>query len=71
MTFNLLPVPPLDGHVALGLFLPESMTLKFLDFVRQPGFGLIGLLVAWNLFGYLFGPVFRFSVGLLYAGYDG
>ena len=71
MTFNLLPVPPLDGHVAMGLFLPDSMTLKFLDFVRQPGFGLIGLLVAWNLFGYLFGPVFRFSVGLLYAGYDG
>ena len=69
MSFNLLPVPPLDGHLAVGLFLSESATLKFLDFVRQPGFGLIGLLIAWNLFGYIFGPVFRVGVSLLYFGY--
>ena len=71
MAFNLLPVPPLDGHIAVGLFLSESMTLKFLEFVRQPGFGLIGLLIAWNLFGYMFGPVFRAGVSLLYLGYGG
>ncbi len=71
MAFNLLPVPPLDGHVAVGLFLSESATLRFIEFVRQPGYGLIGLLIAWNLFGYIFGPVFRTGVGLLYLGYGG
>lgn len=71
MVFNLIPVPPLDGHVAVGLFLTESTTLKFLEFVRQPGFGFIGLLIAWNLFGYIFGPVFRSGVALLYVGYGG
>lgn len=71
MSFNLLPVPPLDGHVAVGLFLSESATLRFIEFVRQPGYGLIGLLIAWNLFGYIFGPVFRTGVSLLYLGYGG
>lgn len=71
MTFNLLPVPPLDGHIAVGLFFSESVTLKFLEFVRQPGFGLIGLLIAWNLFGYVFSPVLQFGVALLYFGYGG
>ena len=71
MSFNLLPVPPLDGHVAVGLFLSERATLKFIDFMRQPGFGLIGLIIAWNLFGRIFQPIFIAGVRLLYFGYGG
>ena len=71
MSFNLLPVPPLDGHVAVGLFLSERATLKFIDFMRQPGFGLIGLIIAWNLFGRIFYPIFGAGVRLLYFGYGG
>jgi Zn-dependent protease len=69
MSFNLLPVPPLDGHVAVGLFLSERATRKFIDFVRQPGWGLIGLIIAWNLFGQIFQPIFIAGVRLLYIGY--
>ena len=71
MSFNLIPVPPLDGHVAVGLFLSEQATLKFIDFMRQPGFGLIGLIIAWNLFGRIFQPIFIGGVRLLYFGYGG
>ncbi len=71
MSFNLLPVPPLDGHVAVGLFLSKRATLKFIDFMRQPGFGLIGLIIAWNFFGRMFYPIFHGGVRLLYFGYGG
>lgn len=64
--FNLLPVPPLDGHSALGLILPESTFLKFLELVRTPTFSLIGLLVAYNVFPYLLWPVLQWSVVMFY-----
>lgn len=68
MTFNLLPVPPLDGSSAIGLLMPEQMALKVQDFMAQPGFAFLGLLVAWNLFGQIFSPVFLLGVNLLYPG---
>ncbi len=64
--FNLLPVPPLDGHSALGLILPESTFLKFLELVRTPTFSLIGLLVAYNVFPYLLWPVLQWTVVMFY-----
>jgi Zn-dependent protease len=70
--FNLIPVPPLDGATAIGLILPESVALAFVNFMRQPGFSLLGLVVAWRAFDYVFPPVysaalqvFYFSVNLL------
>ncbi len=48
MTFNLIPVPPLDGATGIGLVLPEQWALKLLDFWQQPGFSLLGIVVAWN-----------------------
>ena len=42
--------------------------LKTLEFLRQPMFSLLGLVLAWNLFGEFFAPVFRFSLSLLYPG---
>jgi len=67
-TFNLLPVPPLDGHSAIGLLLPESVHMRFLAFVRQPMLSLIGLLLAWQVFGSIFYPVFRAAILTLYGG---
>lgn len=64
--FNLLPVPPLDGATAIGLLMPEQMALKFIDFMRQPGFSLLGLIVAWRFFGSFFWPIFSFAVHALY-----
>ncbi len=66
--FNLLPVAPLDGHAAIGLILPEGVFARYLEFVRQPMFSLIGLLLAWQVFDYIFYPVFRVAILTLYSG---
>jgi Zn-dependent protease len=63
--FNLLPVPPLDGHSVLGLFLPEDMFLRFLEWVRTPMFSLIGLLIALQVLPYLIAPAFRVAEHLI------
>ena len=65
-TFNLIPVPPLDGHSAIGLLLPESVALKIIEFGRNPMFSMMGLLVAWRLFDGVFPVIFGFGVGALY-----
>jgi Zn-dependent protease len=68
MAFNLMPVPPLDGATAIGLLMSEEQALKTLAFLRQPMFSLLGLVLAWNLFGEFFSPVFRLSLSVLYPG---
>ena len=68
-TFNLIPVPPLDGHAGIMVFMPENLALKYLDFVRQSsGYALIGIVIAWQLFDRIFQPVFLFALHVLYAG---
>ena len=69
-SFNLLPFPPLDGFSVLGIFLPEEATRKLMDFRQTLGsMTLIGLLVAWRMFDYLYVPVFRAGAALLYGPY--
>lgn len=66
---NLLPVPPLDGSAAVPLFLTAAATKKYQLFLwGQPAFRFIGLLLAWQLFDKVFGPLFLFTVNLLYPG---
>jgi Zn-dependent protease len=67
-TFNLLPVPPLDGHTGVTLFMGETTALRFLEWSRNQGFGMLGLLVAWFVYGRLFGHIFRISLAALYPG---
>lgn len=65
--FNLLPFPPLDGFSVLGLFLPEAATHKLMDFRDSlGGMAMIGLLLAWQAFDYVFEPVFLTGLRLLY-----
>ncbi|MEM8930949.1 MAG: site-2 protease family protein [Acidobacteriota bacterium] len=66
--FNLLPLPPLDGASILPLVMPERLALRYLDFMRQPGFGLLGLVLAWRLFGELFSPLWTLALTVLYPG---
>ena len=66
MTFNLLPVPPLDGNTVLGLFLSEQRARNWFDFSRDSTFSLLGLVAAWSFFGRLFWPILRFAVDWLY-----
>jgi len=63
--FNLLPVPPLDGHAVLGLFLPEDTFLRFLEWVRTPMFSLIGFLIAMQVLPYLVGPAFQLAARII------
>jgi Zn-dependent protease len=67
-TFNLLPVPPLDGNTGITLLMSESAGRKFLDWTRNQGFGMAGLLLAWVLYDRIFDFIFRTSLSLLYPG---
>ena len=67
-TFNLLPLPPLDGASIPLLFIPEHLAGKYQEFIWQPAFNFIGLIVAWNIFGSIFRPVQRLAIELLYLG---
>jgi Zn-dependent protease len=66
-TFNLLPVPPLDGNSAVTLLMSEEQARRFMGFFQQ-GFGMMGLVLAWIVFGRLFGVVFTHALNLLYHG---
>ena len=65
---NMLPVPPLDGSGALPLVLPETWYDAYQGFVTQPLLGWVGILIAWQIFGEIFGPCFLFAIELLYPG---
>jgi Zn-dependent protease len=65
-TFNLLPVPPLDGNSAITLLMTRRGALRFLDWTQESGFGWAGLVVAWLLYGRVFGFLFRFALNTLY-----
>ena len=66
---NLLPFPPLDGSAAIMLFMRRETQSKYQEFLwSTPLLGFVGLLVAWQLFGYMFRPVFAAAVSLLYPG---
>ena len=66
LILNLIPVPPLDGYGALPLVLPARVLDAYRGFSHQPMIGWIGILVAWKIFGFLYHPIFRFAVNLLY-----
>jgi Zn-dependent protease len=67
-TFNLLPVPPLDGRTGITLLMSEKMGLRYLSWTSQQGFGMLGLLVSWVLFDKVFGIIFTLALNLLYSG---
>ena len=66
--FNLLPLPPLDGSALLPLVLPPAAAAKYRELSWNPAFSLIGLIVAWKLFGAVFPVVHLTAVNLLYPG---
>ena len=67
-TFNLLPVPPLDGHAGIMLLMPEKLALRYLDFVHEGSFAIIGLLIAWQVWGRIFRVILPLGLRLLYHG---
>ncbi|HMD44231.1 MAG TPA: site-2 protease family protein [Candidatus Acidoferrum sp.] len=65
-TFNLLPVPPLDGSTAIMLFMSESGAQKYLDWLRGNSFAIAGLLVGLVVFRQIFPYVQYFVMHLLF-----
>ena len=66
---NLFPFPPLDGSAAITLLMRPETKAKYQQFIwSTPMLGFVGLLLAWQLFGYVFRPVFLVAVSLLYPG---
>ena len=67
--FNLLPFPPLDGSGAVPILLSDDTARKYQTFMwSNRAFGLLGLVIAWQLFKYVFDPVFLAAVNILYPG---
>ena len=46
----------------------EDVARRFAEATNNPSFGMIGLLVGWKVFGYLFSPIFSHALRLLYLG---
>jgi Zn-dependent protease len=55
--FNMIPIPPLDGHHVLRNLLPDSLSESFA--AASPMIGLIGmvLLISTGIAGYLINPI--------------
>jgi Zn-dependent protease len=67
-TFNLIPLPPLDGSAIIPLLLSHEGAAKYRHYAAQPAFVLIGMIVAWNVFPRLFFPVFIRAITFVYTG---
>ena len=67
-TFNLVPLPPLDGSAAIGLLLPEKAAAALRRVSRSPQFSLVGLFLAWKVFPLVTSPLFGWVIKLLHPG---
>jgi Zn-dependent protease len=65
-TFNLLPMPPLDGGAVLSAFLPDGPRQQLRDLMSSGAASLLGLVIAWKVFGYLSGPLFSLVLTALH-----
>jgi len=68
LVFNLIPLPPLDGSGALPLFLSRSAWERYEALLANPTVRLIGLVVAWQVFGRIFSPIHTVALNVLYPG---
>jgi Zn-dependent protease len=64
-TFNLLPVPPLDGSTGIMLFMSENRAQKYLDWIRGSSYAMAGLLVGLVVFSRIYPYVEDFAERIL------
>lgn len=65
-TFNLLPVPPLDGSTAVMVFMSENRAQRYLDWIRGNSYAMAGLLVGLLLFRQIYPYVESFALRILF-----
>lgn len=66
--FNLLPVPPLDGSGVLAGFFPKRVGQWMDRMQSQPVAGIVGLLIAWQVFNVVSDPLLLVVRLLLHPG---
>ena len=66
-SFNLIPLPPLDGYAIVPLFLNDRLRDRWFGLFSGGG-SLLGLVVAFVVFAQVMPPVFTAAIGLLYRG---
>ena len=56
-------------HQDAAILLTDRAPARYQEFIwSNRGLGLIGILIAWQLFSHVFDPVFLFTLNLLYPG---
>ncbi len=68
-TFNLMPLPPLDGSGIIPLFLSDDNAEKYMNFLHSGAFSLIGIFIAWKVFDMIYHPIHLMAINLLYPGH--
>jgi len=68
LVFNLIPLPPLDGSNVLSFFLSKQAAYRYENLLSNPTSMVIGMVIAWNLFDYLFYPIHTLALNILYPG---
>jgi Zn-dependent protease len=63
-TFNLLPVPPLDGSTGILVFMSEEQGQRYLGWLRGNSYAMLGLLVALLFFSRVYIYVESFATNL-------
>jgi Zn-dependent protease len=70
--FNLLPFPPMDGSAAIPLFVGDKLGRVWQNLIwGTPALNFVGYFIAWQVFKYVFNPIFFGAIQLLYPGMYG
>ncbi len=65
---NMIPLPPLDGSAAVVLLLGDETGRRYQQFLMASSFGMVGLIVAWQVFDVAFDPLFWAVLNVMYPG---
>jgi Zn-dependent protease len=65
-TFNMLPLPPLDGASVMSIFLPSAMRTRLRELMQTGMTSMLGLVVAWQIFPHLTRPFFSLVLWALH-----
>jgi Zn-dependent protease len=68
-TFNLLPLPPLDGASVATIFLPGPLRTRVEELTSSGIASMLGLVVAWQVFPLLTAPFFSMVLRVLHPGH--
>jgi Zn-dependent protease len=66
--FNLFPLPPFDGSSIIQLFLTPAGMYRYAEMIHRPAYMIMGLIIVWNTFDFIFPSIFTHAMSWLFAG---